>query len=394
MKKVIILQILIALFFVIAGSAYPEDKITILNDELSSLDKQKQQLESEKLVLVNEGDELSFKIEELKRHSDSGLGIIGRFKLSHNLRKAQRLSEDTQNLDRKILTIKKQINDKKALLVKEYELQINSFIQKLSSINNMQEKKAFLEKIREYQSSASQLRESEKQELETIDITKLDIKEHDSPKEIREKSDLIIDVANKTNARISIIESRIVNLKDELKTREKLDEFADEISFFGERVAKGEVVSKSDKEPIVATSKTETNTGNTFSDDKKSDTETAEPIIRTGNPTTLDDPDSITTEPLQTGELSVRSVIKSKTLSAELSRMPQSRLEEELVNLEKQRQDLKNRLMTLTDKANSFRKRAEQLEKTGTKNVETKNVNPRKQDAKSKQQKNEDKAKP
>jgi len=148
MKKVIILQMLIALFFVIAGSAYSEDRITILNAELSSLDKQKEKLESEKLILVDEGDELSFKIEELKRHSDNGLGIIGRFRLSQNLRKAQRLSENTQNLDRKILNIKKQIDEKNSLLVKEYELQVNSLLQRLSITNNIQEKKALLGKIR------------------------------------------------------------------------------------------------------------------------------------------------------------------------------------------------------------------------------------------------------
>jgi len=388
MKKVIILQMLIALFFVIAGSAYSEDRITILNAELSSLDKQKEKLESEKLILVDEGDELSFKIEELKRHSDNGLGIIGRFRLSQNLRKAQRLSENTQNLDRKILNIKKQIDEKNSLLVKEYELQVNSLLQRLSITNNIQEKKALLGKIREYQSSASQFRESEKLELETINIADLEIKEHDSPKEIREKSDLIIDVANKKNSRISLIESRIANLKGELRTREKLDEFADEISFFGERVAKGEVIGKSDKESVA------NKAGETFSGDNKSGTDTTEPLIKTGNPTALVDPNSNNTEPLQTGELSVRPVMKIKALSAELSQMPQSRLEEELASLEKQRQELKNELVVLTDKANSFRKRAEQLEKTGTKNVETKSVNPRKQDAKSKQQKTEDKAKP
>jgi hypothetical protein len=374
MKKVIILQILISLTLMfITASLYAEDKIILLNGQISSLEQQKVQSESEKQTLVNQGEELSYKIEELKRQSGSGLGIIGRFKLSQNLRKAQNLSDKIQNLDKKLYDLDNQIKEKNILLGKECESQVNYLIQKLNKTESVEEKKALLEKIKEYQSVGNQIKKSEQQKLEPLDITKIEIKEHDSPKEIREKADLINDIANKANTRISFLDSRISKLKDELKTRKKLDEFAEEISFFGERVAREEVASKSATEPIVATKTTDT--------EIQTDT-----LIRSGSIKTLEDPTSTTQKPLQTGGVSVRTVMKSNGVSADFSEIPQSRLDEELKILEKQKQELRKELATLTDKANSFRKKANELEKTGTKTGENQGTKLKKQSANDKSQ--------
>lgn len=388
MKRVIILQILIALFlvFINIDYLYAEDRVITLKNEISSLERQKIQLGSEKQAFVNQGDELSYKIEESKRQSASGLGIIGKFRLSQNLRKAQNLSENIQNLDRNIFNIDNQIKEKKNLLNKEYELQVNLLIQKLNKTNDVEEKKVLLDKIKEYQSLSSQLRSSEQREPELIDIAKIEIKEHDSPKDIREKADLVSDIAKKTNTRISIIDSKIVSLKDELKTRKKLDEFADEISFFGERVARGEITSKSTKEPTVATG-----IQDSVSDKSKSDTEiVTNTLVRSGDTKTLEESSQ---EPLSTGELSVRTVMKSNKMSAELSEIPQSRLEEELKILEKQKQELKKELSELNNKSNLFRKKADELEKTGIKTGENQGTNLKKQGTKDNSQEAKHKAK-
>ncbi|HGJ67160.1 TPA: hypothetical protein ENS27_17505 [bacterium] len=379
MKKAIILQILIALVFASAQLSFAEDKIITLKGQLSSLEIRKSQLESEKFSLVNEGDNLSYKIEDLKRQSESGLGIIGRFRLSQNLRKAQNLSEKIQNIDREIYSLNNQIEQVKSILTNEYETQINLLIQKAGKTNNVNEKKALLGKISEYQSSRNLLKRSEKQKSEPINIAKIDISEHDSPKEIREKADLIIDIANKTNARISSIDLRINKLRDELRTRKKLDEFADEISFFGERVAKGQVVSKA--------------TGDQLKEDVEIDAKTKSdnPIILTRQPETLDTSDDKT---IKTSETSIKSVMKSNSLSAEYTEVPQSKLVEELKNLEKQKQELKKELTSLTNKADSFRKKADELEKTGKKAVETQNTSDKKQDSKPQGTKNKTEGKP
>jgi len=106
-------------------------------------------------------------------------------------------------------------------------------------------------------------------------------------------------------------------------------------------------------------------------------------LIRSGDIKTLEDP-TTTQEPLQTGGISVRAVMKSNGVSADFSEIPQSRLDEELKILEKQKQELRKELATLTDKANSFRKKANELEKTGTKTGENQGTKLKKQSAKDK----------
>ena len=371
MRKLLISYIIITLSLVCISAISAEDKIATLKDQISALEKQKSQLETEKQSFVNQGEELSYKIEEQKAQSNSGLGIIGKYRLSQNLRKAQTLSQNIQTLDKKIYELDTQIKEKKTLLEKEYENQINSLVQKLNTINNVEERKPILAKIKEYQSARDQMNRSDQQKLGRIVVTSIEIKDYDSPKEIREKADLINDVANKTNSRISILDSRIVKLKDKIKTRKKLDEFADEISFFNERVTRDEVASKSTQKSVEATGKDANNADNgttetvavtrTFTSDK-SKTEVAQP----------------TTPQVQTAS-SVKKVMKNNSISAGISEIPQNNIENELKALEKQKQELKKELATLNEKASTFRKKADELEKSGNKASETQSAKPKKQ---------------
>lgn len=373
MRKLLISYIIITLSLVYISAISAEDRIATLKDQISAIEKQKSQLETEKKTLVNQGDDLSYKIEEQKAQSNSGLGIIGKYRLSQNLRKAQTLSQNIQTLDKKISKLETQIKEKKVLLDKEYESQINSLVQKLNTINNAEARTPILAKIKEYQSARDEMNKVEQQKVERLDIASIEIKDYDSPKEIREKADLINDVANKTNIRISTLDTRIAKLKDEIKTRKKLGEFADEISFFNERVARDEVASKStsgtkdtnDASNVDVTIETTTLTRSS-TDDKSTEKTNSDATtqVRAATPTT--------------------KVMKSNGISADISELPQNSIEEQLKTLEKQKQELKKELATLNTKASTFRKKADELEKSG-KPGET-------QGAKSKKQSPEDKA--
>ncbi|MDQ1327054.1 MAG: hypothetical protein QG641_334 [Candidatus Poribacteria bacterium] len=378
MRKFLISYIIISLSLVCISAISAEDKIVTLKDQISALEKQKSQLDTERQSFVNKGEELSYKIEEQKAQSNSGLGIIGKYRLSQNLRKAQTLSQNIQILDKKIYELETRIKEKKILLNKEYESQINSLVQKLNTVSKAEERKPLLAKIKEYQSAREQMNKGGQQKQGRIDIASIEIKDYDSPKEIKEKADLINDVANKTNTRISMLDTRISKLKDELKTRKKLGEFADEISFFSERVARDEVVSKSGS--TLATGK-DTNNANTpttteattltksVTDDKSAErakTDTPPPQVQTVT--------------------SIKKVMKSNSVSADISELPQNSIAEELKALEKQKQELKKELATLNEKASTFRKKADELEKSG-KTGETQGAKPKKQSPKDLQKK-------
>jgi len=419
MKKLVITYIFIVLsmLYISVDSISAEDKITLLRNQIFAMEKQKSQLETEKQPFVNQGEELSYKIEELKAQSGSGLGIIGRYKLSQNLRKAQNLSNKIQSIDKKIYDLDNQIKEKKVLLDKEYEYQINSLVKMLNgssnvdekvtekqesskeasssvpqfgySISNIGDRKAILAKIKEYQTARDQLEVTKSLNLERLYITdSIEIKNYDSPKEIREKADLINDLVNKTSTRISILDSRIIKLKGELKTRKKLDEFADEISFFNERVARGEIASKSATGVLGATDKD--NAG------KKTDSPTTETTTVTRSFTdnkSSEQPDSaLPSTPATQPALSVK-VMKSNGVPVDLSEIPQNRIEGELKTLEKQKQELKKELAVLNEKASTFRKKADELEKSG-KTGETQSARPRKQSSGNKGSKDKAQKKP
>jgi len=354
-----------------AGSWSAEDMITTLQKQISALEEQKGQLEAEKQTLIAEGDELSLKIEALKIQAKGGLGIIGRYRLSRNLRKAQALSEKIQNLEKEIQKAENDLRDKTDDLEREYEHQIAALLEKLNGISQAEERGDILEKVREYQAAKEHLaRSKEVRELEPLDITKIEIKEYDGPREIREKADLINDYAGKLSDGIKMLNDRVRKLKEELKTRSRLGEFAEEISFFGERIAKEEIVSDSGKEPIeTPTEKSDEGNVPVETSTFTRDTDTATPITTEPPAITATEPPATTsTEPPVTTvtqpPTSGGMLIERNGVSADFVGTPLNQIEAEIKLLEKRRQDLEKELSMLSEKASSFYKKADEIEKS------------------------------
>ena len=114
------------------GAWSDEGKITALQKQISTLEEQKAKLEAEGAELIAKGDKLSFKIDALKIQAKGGLGIIGRYKLSRSLRKAQALSEEIQDLKRQIHKVESELKTNKKELEGEYDGQIALLLKKLN----------------------------------------------------------------------------------------------------------------------------------------------------------------------------------------------------------------------------------------------------------------------
>lgn len=358
MKKNVCSLILLFLIYFSLMSYAVEDNIEILKSQILTLEKQKAQLVSTRAVLIDQGNELSNKIEELKLQSQSGLGIIGRYKLSQNLKKAQKLSLQIQEIEKNITNIESEITNKKTSLEKEYTIKITSLLQRLDITEKTEERKAILEQIRSYQSAKDQLSKSKiEKQNKALEYKGIEISENDSPQEIREKADLLSDIANKANRRIKLLDTRISKLKDELNTRRKLGEFTEEISFLNERFPRSQVVAtKVSKSDTAQSQELKENQENVeiFAVDNQ-------PKIRSAKPET-----EVTTAKTQVTE-SIKNVIKSNGTSTDFSQKPLSYIEEEIKALEKQKQELRSELSTLNEKANYFRKKADELERSETK---------------------------
>jgi hypothetical protein len=388
-----------------------EDDISTLLDKISTLEKQQNKLETEKQKLVAESDELSYAIEALKMHADSGLGIIGRYRLSRNLRKAQTLSEKIQALEKDIYEIEEQLEGYRTRLKAEYESQINILLERLEQLDQADESRELLAKLKEYQSAKDQLVKSEKDEIEYLEITQIRIEKYDGPQEIREKADLIRDSASRIDMGIQRLTSRIEDLKDELKTRKKLGEFVEEISFFEERISKEEIVAENEPnddkqpvsdpiEPINEPVLSEPNRGDepTVVDASEPDSvgsgggsdqvisrpiidfpirnteppaKTADiPATDTGTPDTITEvppmteveQTTLTSDTTEPGKI----ILERDGISINFAGASISQIEQAIRLMEKQKQELQKELASISEKADLFYKKADEIEKTET----------------------------
>lgn len=350
---------LLLLLCLCANSLAAEDRITALGKHISALEEQKGKLETEEQKLIDEGDELSYKIESLKIHARGGLGIIGKYRLSRKLRKAQSLSGKLQNFEKRIHEIDGELKGKKAELEKEYENEIAILLENLSRISGAEEKGKILKKVKEYQTAKEQLARQEKKELKPLDIAKIEIEEYDGPEEIREKADLINDFTSKLDDRIEMLNDTIRKLGDELRTRKRLGEFAEEISFFGERISKEEVAGLPDgdsdgrlaDEPAEGRAVLETGAITESAD-------ASQPIMTTDQPPT---------ETIRTPASSSRIVVEKNGVSANFVGISLEQIGEKIKLLEKRKQELRKKLTALVEKAGSFHKKADEIEKSEAK---------------------------
>ncbi len=347
-----------------------EDRLSVLQKEISTLEDQKGRLEARKQKLMDEGDKLSREIEDLKMQSTGGLGIIGRYKLTRKLRKAQALSEKLQILEKDIYDVESGIDSKKRSLEREYERQIDILLEKLNKASKTEESREILERLRQYQSAKEQLaKQDEEEPAEYLDVSKIEIEELDGPQEIREKADLLNDVAGKIGNGVETLSARIERLKGELETRTKLGEFAEEISFFGERVSKEEIVAAAKAEATTPVDEKPDDVPPTLeAGENDVDARFGDTEARPMQPVTQPPTEEITkvTE-VGASEPSGRMVLERNGVSADFTGTSLEQIEMLIKLMQKQKIELEKELAEVSQKAELFYKKADEIEKSETK---------------------------
>jgi FtsZ-binding cell division protein ZapB len=369
--KIVVNFLAVLLFMCLCVNSWAaEDRISILQKEISTLEDQKGRLEAKKQKLMDEGDKLSREIEELKMQSRGGLGIIGRYKLTRKLRKAQALSEKIQILERDIYDVESGIDSKKKSLEREYDRQIDILLEKLNEASKTAESREILEKLRQYQSAKEQLaKQDEEEPAEYLDVSKIEIEEFDGPQEIREKADLLNDVAGKMDNVVETLSARIGRMRGELETRAKLGEFAEEISFFGERVSKEEVVAAAKGEPAKTVDEKPDDVPATLgTDEPDKDANVVDTITMPRQPITQPPTEEIArvTE-VGASEPSGKMVLERNGVSADFTGTSLEQIEMLIRLMEEQKKELEKELIAVSQKAKLFYKKADEIEKSETK---------------------------
>ena len=354
----IILCLLLSSIAVLAAA----DTINALKTQLQSLERQKKHLEDEKQKLIEEGNTLADEIEYLKLQSRGGLGIIGRYRLSRKLRKAQTLSDNIQVLEKRIYVLSSEMDNTRNALAEEYKHQSMLLILKLTKARQETERKELLEKLNEYQAAREKLTEPQERKIVHLDISKIQVRDYDGPQEIREKANLIDDFGTKVYNEIDRLSAQIAKLQDELRTRERLGEFAEEVSFFGERVAKEEIGTSKKQENSHETAVTPNDRHpNTLSVESVSNGKTADSSSLDAQ---IRNPADQVPEEAKPNLESAKVILERSGVSADFTQSSLNQLRTAIALLQKRQDDLKREFAAISRKAEVFYEKADEVEKS------------------------------
>lgn len=300
--------------------------ISKLDTEISKFSKTLKEQQSEKDKLLKKSDKLAEKITKEKRKSR---GRSNR-KLASMLRESQQLVSKLESIYGQIAEIESQLKQK-------YSIAIATMVRQLEKESNEKEKKSMLKQLLKYMEASEKLKEPIKFEMPKVN---LEIQEGDTPPEIREKADFLSDQTALLKAKMFQIDAQIAKLEKEKSLRDKIKGFADEIRFFDDIL---------------------------FVEEKK-----VEPLDDTGevNPTKEPGTFNIETE-TRLGELEPKETQPSTILQREASDSPFSDLvlssgsvDKQIKLLKQQKLQLGKQIRQVSQRAQSFYKRASEKEKS------------------------------
>jgi len=315
-------------FMLIFGVFYGYADISKVDAEISTLNRILEEQQAEKHKLLKESDKLAEKITKEKRKSE---GKSSR-KLDSMLRESQRLVSNLESISIKIAAIEAQLKQ-------QYSMAITALVRQLENEAEEKKKKSLLEQLFKYMEVSERLKEPLKFEMPEVN---LEIQEDDTPLEIREKADFLSDQTALLKARILQIDTQIATLEKEKALRDKVKGFADEISFFDDIL----FVEGKKVEPVRETAEVNP---------------TREPkIFQTG----------IDTEKIEPKVTQPETVVQKETLDFPLSDSVLSgeSVGKQIELLTQQKLKLGEQLQQLSQKTQSFYKRAAELNQSKSNN--------------------------
>jgi len=194
-----------------------------------------------------EMDEYAREISELKQQKS--LNYFQRRRLENYLKSSQKLAEQSEMTDQTIKTINQHLNVSRKQLIDQYNSSIDDLVTRLKD-NALTEalKKELLQQL----TSIKLKRETLQAKLELgiqlpLNTGQITLDADDSPRQIKEKADLLKDWEQKLRATTAKLTEIIVNLNDEIEIQDRMAEFAQELSLFSHQDEPTSISATSDK---------------------------------------------------------------------------------------------------------------------------------------------------
>jgi len=220
---------IIALLLLGAAIASPlgaEEDIAPLEARITRLEAAQEDLLNRRAELILQSDRLAGRIADLKAKARTK-------EVKAELRASQDLTRQIEELDRALAALNADLLGERADLKTVYEERITALIHRLTQASNST-REALLQELIRYRTASRALDVQEEREKRTREEGEIEIEPHDGPDEIREKADLLADVADRMAAELTRLSARIEDLNREKRIHRKMQELADEIVFFDE----------------------------------------------------------------------------------------------------------------------------------------------------------------
>ena len=304
--------------------------ISKLDEEIVKLNRTLKDRQSEEQKLLKESDKLAEKITKEKRKSQ---GRSNR-KLDSMLRESQKLVSRLESTSRQRAAIEAQLKRK-------YATAIAAMVRNLEEEPEAKRKKSRLKQLFKYLDAVEKLKEPIKFEIPQV---KVEIREDDTPLEIRAKADFLADQTALLKAKMFQIDAQVATLEKEESLRDKVRGFADEIKFFDDVVFVEEKKIEQVNEPEGR------------NDVKEPEGWLKEPSID-GNDTDRH------TEEVKTVAPQISTFVQKETSDSPLSDLILSSggIDEQIRLLKQQKIRLRKQIQQLSQKTQSFYKRASEL---------------------------------
>jgi hypothetical protein len=224
------------------------------------LENQRQAVRARRDSLNERASALAAETNRLKEKLAERTVSLDQYRLEEALRRSQALADSLDAAGTSLAGLDRRLADLRRTAGEAYSAALDSLSQALETAGNQGERRVLLksiEKLRQARASLSQTAEpgaSRRPGEPALGLEQLRevalITPQDSQEEIREKADFLSDVAGRWSRALEQIRKGIGRLSDEKEIRQRLGEFAQEISLFDGTAVSSRTATRSAPEAL------------------------------------------------------------------------------------------------------------------------------------------------
>lgn len=223
----------IFLLIPLASTLAQQADVRTIATQLSELEMRYQQIQTHKKQLSTSADSLAEIIRKLKVKESRS--FVEERELENQLRLSQSIASRTQNIYQNEALLLHELTVFSERAFKNLNETVKILTEKLQNAKQQKEEQRAKQLARELQ-SATQVRARCQGYLSAppgnLPLINIQISDSDSPKQIREKADFLLDQSDRFKNAAQQVDKKLTELADEIELRHRLGDFVDDLAAF------------------------------------------------------------------------------------------------------------------------------------------------------------------